>query len=808
MTHFQFGAIDINTELYTPPYEATKNTQYKCICCNEFVIFKKGEIKKPHFSHYSKSQCQYYDHPNESQIHKEAKLLLCHLLNSRRQIIINNTCCNCKINIDTEIKYKTCSKSYTEYRVIDNNIINIYDVVLLSKNKIKYIFEIYNTHKQNRNCNNWFEIDATELINMNIEDNDKTINLNCIRTNIYCYETFCNKQNFKEILLNFVDESITNINKENNTIDIFIEKEDNGIKYIDINQINENIIKIDNLFNLDWIINVEKQYFTKIKIGNYYICETPKYGSYQYIKNTFNDIIGTIKNNIFLYTGCNKWLKLINRIVYTVKIDKIEKNVWFCESCNFDYVMENTCLKYCINQKGIIYFNSITKKIPKINIINAICENSMILLDDIHRNYINNPQLLNYNIISIKSVAGSGKTTTLLNLAKTHFDKKILYLAYNKSLINEIENKIKKLDIKNLYPMTIDSLIYNVWKKNKNINTNPKIIDITPNELGNLYSWIKNKPCGMKKYYIKHYNNFCKNVEILNIEDYCKQILNKESPFLVNLWNDNIKNKFITYEGLRKQTLIYHFCKNNIDNNYDAIFIDEAQDFDLCMLKILLNDTIIPKIFVGDPKQSIYGFNGCINTFDYLPKDSLNINFYSTFRIGNPACQIITNAFKDLQMFTKNINETKYEDGNNFTINENYTYLFRSWRQLLNTAKDIKNIWINNFEKQSNKMLKLINVIKYMDDDEIKLFEDDLPKFLSSITKNELENLLDIIKNNSVSFIDATCKMYTIHSYKGLEDNIIKIADDLDGNKEENLYYVALTRGKKIIIDKSEFFIK
>lgn len=35
----------------------------------------------------------------------------------------------------------------------------------------------------------------------------------------------------------------------------------------------------------------------------------------------------------------------------------------------------------------------------------------------------------------------------------------------------------------------------------------------------------------MKKYYIKHYNNFCKNVEILNIEDYCKKILNKETPF-------------------------------------------------------------------------------------------------------------------------------------------------------------------------------------------------------------------------------------------------------------------------------------
>lgn len=283
MSSLQFGAIDITTELYTPPYKATKNTQYKCTCCNELVIFKKGEIKKPHFSHYSKSQCQYYDHPNESQIHKEAKLLLCYLLNSKRKIIINNTCCNCLINIDTEIKYKTCSEAYTEYRVTDNDIINIYDVVLLSKNKIKYIFEIYNTHKQNRNCNNWFEIDATQLINLNIEDNNETINLNCIRKNIYCCETFCNKQNFKEILLNFVDKSVTNIIKDNIVIDIYFEKENKGINIIDINQINEDIIKIDNLFNLNWIINVEKQYFTKIKIGNYYICETLKYGSMEVI---------------------------------------------------------------------------------------------------------------------------------------------------------------------------------------------------------------------------------------------------------------------------------------------------------------------------------------------------------------------------------------------------------------------------------------------------------------------------------------------------------------------------------------------
>jgi superfamily I DNA/RNA helicase len=50
-------------------------------------------------------------------------------------------------------------------------------------------------------------------------------------------------------------------------------------------------------------------------------------------------------------------------------------------------------------------------------------------------------------------------------------------------------------------------------------------------------------------------------------------------------------------------------------------------------------------------------------------------------------------------------------------------------------------------------------------------------------------------------------KLYTIHAYKGLEDDNIRIANDIDTTEEvdENLHYVALTRGMKYIIsDNSE----
>jgi DNA transposition AAA+ family ATPase len=50
----------------------------------------------------------------------------------------------------------------------------------------------------------------------------------------------------------------------------------------------------------------------------------------------------------------------------------------------------------------------------------------MYLLDDIHRNYINEYMFKENDILAIKSVAGSGKTTTLLNIAKKHSNKQIL----------------------------------------------------------------------------------------------------------------------------------------------------------------------------------------------------------------------------------------------------------------------------------------------------------------------------------------------------------------------------------------------
>jgi len=56
---------------------------------------------------------------------------------------------------------------------------------------------------------------------------------------------------------------------------------------------------------------------------------------------------------------------------------------------------------------------------------------------------------LGYNVM-VDAVAGSGKTTTILNIAKQLPDKIIMLLTYNARLKDETRAKVRKFNIKNL----------------------------------------------------------------------------------------------------------------------------------------------------------------------------------------------------------------------------------------------------------------------------------------------------------------------------------------------------------------------
>ena len=196
--HFSMGAINKLTNNYEYPKIANKSNKYKCPFCEKDVIFRNGKIKQPHFAHYkSNNPCSYYEKPNETQIHKDAKLLMKTLLDNKKTIFIERECNYCDTNgrpfnysDEYEIfsnEYTENTKAYIEYKFKYNNSNKSADVALVENDKIKYIFEICHKNKtlENNRPEPWFEIKAECLINKinsgEIIDEEGNIFLECIR---------------------------------------------------------------------------------------------------------------------------------------------------------------------------------------------------------------------------------------------------------------------------------------------------------------------------------------------------------------------------------------------------------------------------------------------------------------------------------------------------------------------------------------------------------------------------------------------------------------------------------------------------
>ena len=186
MTHvLSLGAINKFTGEYVYPKIANKKDEYICPECNKDLILCQGNIKAHHFRHKvdSINPCHHYSNPTESQIHKDAKMLLKNLLERKIKISFIRNCCSCKKNEEYEIpEIIGQSVIEIEYR-FECNGVKIADVAYIEDEELLCIFEICNTHKtcsENR-PEPWFEIDAENLIKMANNNALSSLQIKCIR---------------------------------------------------------------------------------------------------------------------------------------------------------------------------------------------------------------------------------------------------------------------------------------------------------------------------------------------------------------------------------------------------------------------------------------------------------------------------------------------------------------------------------------------------------------------------------------------------------------------------------------------------
>jgi len=180
--HFSMGAMNKQTLQYEYPKIASKDNKYKCPSCDQDVILRKGKVKKSHYAHKkSENPCYYYDRPSESQIHKDAKMLMKMLLDKKTCMTFCRKCCYCdkeEPEYVCDITYNENTKAVIEHRFHYNHSNRSADVALLDEDSnIIYIFEICykNKTKEENRPEPWFEIDAESFIKyMNANEENET----------------------------------------------------------------------------------------------------------------------------------------------------------------------------------------------------------------------------------------------------------------------------------------------------------------------------------------------------------------------------------------------------------------------------------------------------------------------------------------------------------------------------------------------------------------------------------------------------------------------------------------------------------
>jgi F-box protein 18 (helicase) len=229
--------------------------------------------------------------------------------------------------------------------------------------------------------------------------------------------------------------------------------------------------------------------------------------------------------------------------------------------------------------------------------------------------------------IKINAVAGAGKTSTLIEYARTRpSGSKILYLAFNKSVRLEAIKRFTDNGLHNVDVETAHSLAYKqvIYQTNYRIRSQ----GYTTYEIVNL---LKLQGGGEKhaEYVIGNHINrfvtfFCNSDKTkVSDLDYLATVNDPKSQEFVKKFYDYILHQtriFLAKMNSGEIEIIHDFYLKKFQLSspqlhYDYILFDEGQDASAAMLDVFFKQKAT-KVIVGDTHQQIYGWRYAINSLE------------------------------------------------------------------------------------------------------------------------------------------------------------------------------------------------
>ncbi|THU42007.1 ATP-dependent helicase [Niastella caeni] len=257
--------------------------------------------------------------------------------------------------------------------------------------------------------------------------------------------------------------------------------------------------------------------------------------------------------------------------------------------------------------------------------------------------------------LRINAVAGSGKTTTIIEYAASRpANARILYLAFNKSVKLEAVRKFSDYGLTNTKVETAHSLAYKhiVFQHNYKVKAQGYKISEICQLLGIRGNGEKHAEFVIANHINKFVTYFC-NSDKAKVQDlnYLDTMVDVNAKAFVKSFYKFIEDgtRVLLAKMDRGEIEITHdfylkkFQLSNPALPYDYILFDEAQDASAAMLDVFKKQKAT-KVIVGDTHQQIYSWRHAVNSLDKTDFDTLQLSssFRFTQDIANLATEIIS----------------------------------------------------------------------------------------------------------------------------------------------------------------------
>jgi F-box protein 18 (helicase) len=257
--------------------------------------------------------------------------------------------------------------------------------------------------------------------------------------------------------------------------------------------------------------------------------------------------------------------------------------------------------------------------------------------------------------MKINAVAGSGKTTTIIEYTKSKpLKSKILYLAFNKSVKLDAKKKFHNQGLNNVTVETAHSLAYRHIVMNSPYRINAlgyKIHEIAE-ILGLTNNGEKHSEFVLANHIKKFFSYFCNSDKLL-IEDlnYLEIVADRKAKAFVKMYYKYIQKQTMELFQKMEQGKIdithdFYLKKFQLSNpklDYNHILFDEGQDASAAMLDVFFNQQA-EKIIVGDTHQQIYSWRFAVNS---LEKADYKTHLLSTsFRFNQEIADLAVSVLK------------------------------------------------------------------------------------------------------------------------------------------------------------------